>query len=315
MGLSARPAETRLTERALEFLAQGPSLALPLIEHICQMPGAPPVVAEQMALALFAHDPRFARDQSARWWLATQIPAGERDPAATAVAPLWRRRSPSAERPASGTESLDALTYAVIDTETTGMNPLLGDRVTEIAVVLVRDGKLAETFGTLINPERSIPPFITSLTHISHEMVKDAPRFADICDELLRFMEGHVFVAHNADFDWKFIRAEVERATGRRLTGPRLCTVKLARRILPQLPSRRLDALSFHYGVANDARHRAGGDAAATAQILLRLLAEARDREVHSWDDLQSLLGARARGNRRRRLSAMPQPVKRDGSA
>jgi len=309
VGLSARPAETRLTERALEFLARGPSLAVPLIEHICQMPGAPTTVAESMALALLAHDPRFASARDGRWWLAAQIPADalERSPSAGRQAASTGRRSGSAD--------LARLTYAVIDTETTGMNPRLGDRVTEIAVVVVRDGKMAETFGTLINPERSIPPFITSLTHISHEMVKDAPRFADICEELLRVMEGHVFVAHNAEFDWRFIRAEVERATGRRLAGPRLCTVKLARRILPHLPSRRLDALSYHYGVANDARHRAGGDAAATAQILLRLLAEARDRDVRSWDDLQLLLGARARGNRPRRPSAMPQPVKRDGSA
>jgi len=310
VGLSARPAETRLTERALEFLARGPSPAVPLIEHICQMPGAPPVVAESMALALLAGDPRFAIDRDSRWWLAAQIPADAIHAAVPAV-----RRSPSAERRAPSAESLTALTYAVIDTETTGMNPAQGDRITEIAVVVVREGQLAETFSTLINPERPIPPFITSLTHISHEMVKDAPRFADICDELLRVMEGHIFVAHNAEFDWKFLRAEVQRASGRRLMAPRLCTVKLARRILPQLPSRRLDALSHYYGVSNDARHRAGGDAHATAQILLRLLAEARDREVHSWDDLQLLLGARARGNRPRRPSAMPQPVKRDGSA
>jgi DNA polymerase III subunit epsilon len=301
VGLSARPAETRLTERALEFLARGPSPAVPLIEYICQMPGAPAVVAEQMALALFAERPEFARDADGRWSLAA---------APAVVLPSAQRRAPSA-----AVDDLHLLSYAVLDVETTGMNPYTGDRVTEIAAVIVRDGVIAERFETLINPERSIPPFITELTQISWEMVKDAPRFADICDELLRVIGGHVFVAHNADFDWRFVAAEVHRATGRRLRGPRLCTVRLARRILPHLPSRRLDALMHHYGVENDARHRAGGDAAATARILLRLLEEARARDCRTWDDLQILLGARARGNRPRRPSAMPRPAKDDGAA
>jgi DNA polymerase III subunit epsilon len=300
MGLTARPAETRLTERAFEFLARGPAHAVPLIEHICQMPGAPLLVAERMALALFADRPEFSRDSEGRWSLVPSVPS-----------------SPSAQRraPRPPVERLTDLSYAVVDLETTGMSPWSGDRITEVAAVVVREGRLIERFSTLINPERPIPPFITRLTHISWEMVKDAPRFADICDELLRLIGGHVFVAHNAEFDWRFLRAEVERATGRRIRGPRLCTVKLARRVLPHLPSRRLDALAFHYGIANEARHRALGDAAATAEILLRLLADAGERECHSWDDLQVLLGARARGNRPRRAPAMPRPVREDGSA
>jgi DNA polymerase-3 subunit epsilon len=296
-----------LTERALELLARGPAHAVPLIEYVCQMPGAPKVVAEQMALALFADRPEFTRDEDGRWCLAAAF---------LAVAPMADGRVPMAHA-ARGTrhKELSSLTFAVVDVETTGMAATDGDRITEIAVVIVRDGKIAETFGSLINPDRPIPPFITSLTHISWEMVKDAPRFADIVDDLLQFMKGHVFVAHNADFDWRFVRAEVERATGRRLTGPKLCTVKLARRVLPHLPSRRLDALAYHYGVANEARHRAMGDAAATAQILLRLLGAARERECHTWADLQEFLGARARGNRPSRLSGMPGPVREDGSA
>jgi DNA polymerase-3 subunit epsilon len=306
VGLTTRPAETLLTERALELLARGPAHAVPLIEYVCQMPGAPKVVAEQMALALFADRPEFTRDDDGRWQLAegAVVP-----PVALPMAPVASRQSKSAAR------RLEDLTYAVIDVETTGMMATGGDRITEIAVVVVRDGRLAETFGTLINPDRPIPPFITSLTHISWDMVKDAPRFADIVDDLLQVMKGHVFVAHNADFDWRFVRAEVERATGRRLTGPKLCTVKLARRVLPHLPSRRLDALSHHYGVTNEARHRAMGDAAATAEILLRLLGAARDRECQTWADLQTFLGARARGNRPSRLSGMPGPVRDDGSA
>ncbi len=300
MGLTSRPAETALTERALELLSLGPAHAVPLIEYVCQIPGAPPVVAEQMALALFSDRPEFSRDADGRWCLTPSY-----------------HSLPSAERrvPRPAVDDLTSLTYAVLDVETTGMLPSRGDRVTEIAVVIVREGQLAERFSTLVNPERSIPPFITSLTHISWEMVKDAPRFAEVCDELLRVLAGHIFVAHNADFDWRFVRAEVARATGRRLSGPRLCTVKLARRVLPYLPSRRLDALAHHYGVANEARHRAEGDATATAHILLRLLDEARARDCRTWDDLQQLLGARARGNRPQRAPGMPQPVREDGSA
>jgi len=260
VGLSTRPAETLLTERALELLARGPAHAVPLIEYVCQMPGAPKVVAEQMALALFADRPEFTRDNEGRWQLAEGTVASS---VAVPPASVAGRQSKSAVRP------LKDLTYAVIDVETTGMLATGGDRVTEIAVVVVREGRIAETFDTLVNPERPIPSFITSLTHISGDMVKDAPRFADIVDDLLQVMKGHVFVAHNADFDWRFVRAEVERATGRRLTGPKLCTVKLARRVLPYLPSRRLDALAHHYGVSNPARHRAMGDAAATAEDLL----------------------------------------------
>jgi DNA polymerase-3 subunit epsilon len=304
VGLSTRPAETLLTERALELLARGPAHAVPLIEYVCQMPGAPKVVAEQMALALFAERPEFTRDDEGRWHLAEG-----------AVVPVAAVPKATASSRQSAVRLLKDLSFAVVDVETTGMAATDGDRITEIAVVIVRDGKIAETFDTLINPERPIPSFITSLTHISWEMVKDAPRFADIVDDLLQFMKGHVFVAHNADFDWRFVRAEVERATGRRLTGPKLCTVKLARRVLPHLPSRRLDALAYHYGVANEARHRAMGDAAATAQILLRLLGAARERECHTWADLQEFLGARARGNRPSRLSGMPGPVREDGSA
>lgn len=271
MGLSARPAETALTERALSLLARGPAASVPLIEYVCQMPGAPPVVAEQMALALFAEHPGITRDADGRWSLV---------------------RAPSAGRETR--TPLTNITYAVIDVETTGMHAGGGDRVTEVAVVIVREGRLAERFESLVNPQRPIPPFITQLTHISWDMVKDAPTFADIAPELLRMMDGHVFVAHNADFDWRFVRAEVHRATGKRLNGPKLCTVRLARRVLPHLPSRRLDALMFHYGIDNDARHRAMGDAAATARILLRLLAEDSARACATWEELQMLVGTSA---------------------
>ncbi len=300
-GVRARAAESLLSTRALQFLAAGPADAVSLMEYVCQMPGAPLRVAEHMAVALFADRPDFARDSDGRWRLAAIASATDPD-----------RASVSPPSPA-----LRSLSYVVIDVETTGTRAWSDDRVTEIAAIVVRDGIVTERFETLVNPERSIPPFITQLTRISWSMVKDKPTFREICEPLLRVMEGNIFVAHNADFDWRFVNAEVARATGQRLAGRRLCTVRLARRLLPQLRSRRLDSLCYHYGVeiAPHERHRAGGDAVATAHILLRLLAAAHDRECHCWDDLQKLLAIRAGRGRRRRPPAMPRPVDKDTTA
>jgi DNA polymerase-3 subunit epsilon len=210
---------------------------------------------------------------------------------------------------------LRSLSYVVVDTETTGGSLWFGDRITEVAAVVVRNGEIAEIFETLVNPERSIPPFITALTNITWDMVKDAPRFADICERVLGVLDGRIFVAHNAEFDWRFLCAEVMRASGRQLDGSRLCTVRLARRLLPQLRSRRLDSVAQYYGIDIRDRHRAGGDAHATAQILLRLLADARGHSCESWDDLQRLLAAPTARRRSRRRPALPQPMDRDAGA
>lgn len=312
-GIAARPAETRLTERAVEFLSVGSSDAKALIEHVCQMPGAPLVVAEAMALALFAQRPEFVRSRDGRWSLAPE-------PCADALRPTTQVAALAEDRPSYDAtferDELASLSYVVVDVETTGMSPWSGDRITEFAAIVVRDGVVAERFETLVNPERSIPPMITNLTQINWEMVKDAPRFRDICEQVVGVLRGHVFVAHNAEFDWRFVAAEVQRATGQRLSGRRLCTVRLARRVLPQLRSRRLDSVANYYGVEILARHRAAGDAVATAHVLLRLLDEARERECRCWDDLQRLLGASmARGPHPRRPSAMPRPVDKDTTA
>ncbi|MBX6332544.1 MAG: 3'-5' exonuclease [Gemmatimonadaceae bacterium] len=328
-GVSSSLTETLLSSRALDYLAAGPSDAVALIEHVCQLPGAPRVVAEQMAIALFAGRTEFARDEAGRWWLAAQLrearaAAGMGAPGgagggrggggargggegAGAAAPLG---GPGAPR-----DELAELSYVVVDVETTGMRAWDGDRITEIAAVVVRDGEVAEVFQTLVNPERPIPPMITALTHISWEMVKDAPRFRDICDDVLRMLGGHVFVAHNADFDWRFVSAEIARAAGRELLGPRLCTVRLARRLLPHLRSRKLDSLAHYYNVEIAARHRAAGDAVATAQILLRLLDGARERDCRTWADLQRLVGTRGVFGRPRRRSALPRPIDKDTTA
>ena len=299
----------------MEFLRAGPSDAKSLIEHVCQMPGAPLVVAEQMALALFATRPEFERAQDGRWSLAADGQASAPVITALSTASVILE-TPTPYSAIVERDELASLSYVVVDVETTGTSPWRGDRITEIAAIVVRDGVVAERFETLVNPERPIPPMITALTQINWEMVKDAPRFRDICDDLVRVLSGHVFVAHNVDFDWRFVSSEVHRASGQRLSGRRLCTVRLARRVLPQLRSRRLDSVANYYGVEILARHRAAGDAVATAHVLLRMLDEARGRDCRCWDDLQRFLGeSMARGPRPRRPSAMPGPIDKDTTA
>jgi DNA polymerase-3 subunit epsilon len=155
---------------------------------------------------------------------------------------------------------------------------------------------------------------VAALTNITADMVRHAPKFAEVCDQLLGTLEGHVFVAHNANFDWRFLSAEVERATGRPLIGRRVCTVRLARRLVPQLQRRNLDAIAHYYGIVNHARHRAGGDALATARAFVRLLDAARDRGIGTLDELDRLARTPS-SRRRRRPSAMPHPVSKDTTA
>jgi DNA polymerase III subunit epsilon len=294
-GITLDGSESLLTARAADFLAAGPADAQALISHVCQLPGAPRNIAEHMAVALFAGHQRFARDRIGRWCL--------------------KDGNPTAPWPAPATRELGRESFAVVDVETTGSRPTGGDRVTEVAVVLVRAGVATTVFDTLINPERPIPPAITAVTKITWSMVKGAPRFAEICDQLLGALEGHVFVAHNAGFDWRFVNAEIERATRRRLRGRMLCTVQMARRLVPQIRRRNLDSLSSYYGIENTARHRAGGDAVATAHLLLRLLDAARERGCESMDDLDRLLRTPARRKRGRRPPALPHAAGDDSSA
>jgi DNA polymerase-3 subunit epsilon len=202
----------------------------------------------------------------------------------------------------------------VVDVETTGGRPHAGDRITEIAAVVVERGEITRVYQTLVNPQRPIPPMITAITHITWEMVRDAPTFRDIVADVAAVLRGNVFVAHNAGFDWRFVSSEIERATGDRLEGRRLCTVRMARRFLPQLPRRSLDDVARHYGIEIQGRHRAAGDALATARVLLRLLADVRERGCLTWPELDTLLRA-TRPSRRRRRSAFPQGIDRDATA
>ena len=212
-------------------------------------------------------------------------------------------------------EPLNKLSYVVVDTETTGGRAWSGDRITEIAAVVVRDGEIVELFETLVNPQRSIPYFVTQLTNITWDMVKDKPTFDRVVPDVMRVLEGNVFVAHNMMFDWRFVTSELSRSTGRKLQGRRLCTVKIARKVLPQLSRRSLDHVARYYGVEIHRRHRAGGDALATAKCLVRMLSDLGDRGCATWGDLETLLREPGVRRKKRRPSGLPTPVLRDTTA
>lgn len=318
-GISSREPDSLLTARARDFLRAGPADSRLLVAAVCQLPGVPDAVADHLAETLLGGHAEFVRGEDRRWALAsTSGMVAERLPGSWGTGDLPFAMSAGALglRPDAGTdEVLSRMSFVVVDVETTGGRAQGGDRVTEFAAVVVRDGMIAEQYETLLNPDRSIPPWISQLTNISWDMVRDAPRFRDVCDDVMRMLGGHVFVAHNARFDWSFVSMEVERATGRLLDGRQLCTVRLARRLLPQLRRRSLDYVADHYNVNIAARHRAMGDALATAHVLLGLLRDAEARGCTTWGDLERLLATSTSTRRRRRPSALPTSVTRDTTA
>jgi DNA polymerase-3 subunit epsilon len=217
--------------------------------------------ASAAVFSLLGADPRFQVDRRGCWSLVGDPPKPEED--------------------------LGAISYAVVDLETTGGSPERGHRITEVAVVAIDDGLITEDFQTLVNPGRSIPKRISDLTGITPEMVEHAPFFEDIAEDLFTWLDGRVFVAHNVRFDWAFIQSQLGDALGLVPEGPRICTVQMARRLAPGLRRRNLDSLCQHFDIPIHARHRAHGDALATARVLLRMLDEAQLRGIRDLTSLQ----------------------------
>ena len=121
-----------------------------------------------------------------------------------------------------------------------------------------------------------------------------------------QLLDGRVFVAHNAAFDWGFINGELIRTTGKPLLGRRLCTVRLSRKVVPEVRRRSLDALSYFFNVYNEARHRAYGDARATAVVFRHLLGRVAEREIETWQQLDRFVRA---PKLKRKRSALPTPI------
>ncbi len=160
--------------------------------------------------------------------------------------------------------------YTIIDIETTGVNHQR-DKITEIAVYVHDGSKVIDEFTTLINPERSIPHYITQMTGISDAMVAKAPRFFEVARKIVELTEGRVFVAHNAPFDYRFIQSEFKQL-GYEFERETICTVRLSRKLIPGKSSYSLGNLCNDLGIRITDRHRAAGDALATVKLLELLL-------------------------------------------
>jgi DNA polymerase III subunit epsilon len=166
---------------------------------------------------------------------------------------------------------------ACVDLETTGGNPLY-HRVIEVGIVLMRGGEVVEEWSSLVNPGMRIPGNIAAFTGISDDMVAAAPPFAELRDEILCRLEGRLFVAHNARFDYGFLRNEFRRLDVR-FRAPVLCTVKLSRRVDAAERGHGLDAVMARHGITCTARHRALGDARVLAEFLA-ILRRRRERDA-----------------------------------
>lgn len=268
-----------LVRKALELLARGP-LSTP--ELAARLLGGrdDPGAAAGTVWALLANDARFAVDTRGIWALRH---------AAESVA-----------------DALRQVDFVVVDVETTGGSPASGHRITEIAAVCVSGGEIRETWSSLVNPERSIPYGISLLTGITDRMVADAPRFGEIVPSLVPFLNERVFVAHNAGFDWSFVSAEMDRAMCMLPVERQLCTVRLARKLLPHLPSRSLGSLADYFGLEIPSRHRALDDAVATARVLLHFIGMLEEREIADWAAMEAWLAHRAP---RRKRSFFPRSM------
>jgi len=154
-------------------------------------------------------------------------------------------------------------------------------RIIELAAYRLRSGAILDQFQTLVNPGLPISSFISSLTGINNDMLTRAPLFADVVHAWLNFAGDGVLVAHNATFDLPLLNREIGQVfPGYRMRNSDLCTVNLSRRVVPSLDGHNLDSLADHFAISISQRHRAGGDARATAEILIRLLALLQERGV-----------------------------------
>lgn len=172
--------------------------------------------------------------------------------------------------------------YTVIDIETTGGNPQR-DKITEIAIY-VHDGKnVVGEFTTLINPEKAIPYYISQMTGITDDMVVDAPKFYEVAKKIVELTDGHIFVAHNAQFDYRFIQSEFKQL-GYAFERDTLCTVRLSRKLIPGKSSYSLGNLCNDLGIKINDRHRASGDALATVKLLELLLNVDKTAETSAFN-------------------------------
>ena len=160
----------------------------------------------------------------------------------------------------------------MLDFETTGLSPAMGDRITEVAALRIEGGRITDRYVSLVNCGVRIPSFITALTGITQQMVDTAPPASTVVPELLDFIGGDTLSAHNASFDEKFLVAEAERQQRSCGHAALVCSLKLSRRVFPNLASYKLGQLSRQLGIAfRGSAHRAEADAEVAAEVLIHI--------------------------------------------
>ena len=165
----------------------------------------------------------------------------------------------------------------VIDFETTGLSPNLGDRTIEVGAVLVHNNQIVDRFQSLMNPEMRISPVIENLTGINNKMLSTAPKAKEVMGQLKTFIDNHQLVAHNASFDSRFMDAEFNRIKHKR-KNEFACSLLMARRIYPEAPNHKLETLVRYKNLKTDGvHHRALADAEMTAHLWIKLISDVKN--------------------------------------
>ncbi|GIN85692.1 ATP-dependent helicase DinG [Heyndrickxia sporothermodurans] len=179
--------------------------------------------------------------------------------------------------------------YVVVDIETTGNSSKKGDRIIQIAAVVIENDKIVDQYTTFINPCQPIPAFIEELTGINDRMVEDAPLFEEIAPIILKMLEQSIFVAHNVSFDLTFLQSEFERVCMQKFVGPTIDTVELARVLYPSSDSFKLFELTESLSIQHERPHQADSDARVTAELLLQLMNRAKELPLVTLEKLSAL--------------------------
>ena len=164
-------------------------------------------------------------------------------------------------------EILNNTEYTVLDLETTGLTPYR-EWITEIAAIKCKNWNIIDEFQTLVNPERHIPNGITRLTWITNEMVANAPTINEVMPKFSKFLWNNIIVWHNVSFDFRFLNYYHYQCIWTYLDNETICTLKIARKLLPDLPNKKLWTICEYFWIVNEKAHRAMGDTRATLQVL-----------------------------------------------
>jgi DNA polymerase-3 subunit epsilon len=263
-----------MREAIHEYLIERPTGASvrELLDLIFTMPGSDAEFGPYFLLSLLGGDDRFTFESATQRWCAT------------------------AHRHLS--LAIEDANFVVVDLETTGGGPGRGESIIEIGAVKLAGGRVIDTFQALVDPGRPLPRFITGLTGIRDEMLAGQPRIEAVLPAFAEFAGSGVLVAHNASFDRSFLDAAWRAVLGQPVTRNFLCTLRLARRLLPELRKRSLDSLADHYGILCVDRHRALGDARITAEVLFRLMDLLHERGVRRVGEALEFQGLASDGRR-----------------